>query len=86
MAASGPIGFGKGPHDAMKTGLWASPAHLAPRSHLNPISPLWGSGLATLVSVVPVRASPLGLGSSEGKAAPWPPLVRLALGRGGTVR
>ena len=72
MASSGPIGFGKGPHGAMKTGLWASPAHLTPRSHLNPISPLGFWSGDSVVSEGPARR--LGLGSSEGKAAPWPPL------------
>ena len=31
--------LGKRPHDAMKTGLWASPASLAPQSHPNPSWP-----------------------------------------------
>ena len=68
----------------MKTGLWASPAHLTPRRHPNPISPLGFWSGDSVVSKGPARR--LGLGSSEGKAAPWPPLVRLALGRGRIVR
>ena len=46
----------------------------------------WGSGLATLVSSLVCGRVELGLGLGEGKAAPWPPPVELALGRGLTVR
>ena len=36
VATSGRLGFGKGPHGAMKTGLWASADYLGPQSHPNP--------------------------------------------------
>ena len=40
VATSGPLGFGKGHHGAMETGLWASPTYLAPQSYPNPSWPL----------------------------------------------
>ena len=36
VATSGQLGFGKGPHGAMTTGLWASADYLGPQSHPQP--------------------------------------------------
>ena len=63
VATSGRLGFGKVPHGAMKTGLWASADYLGRRSHPSPSWPLgfcpgspahlwWWRGIAIRLGLV----------------------------------
>ena len=84
VVASRLIGFEKGPHGAMKTGLWASADYLPPQSHPNPSWPLgFWTGKPQIVS--DGRGS-YRVRSDRVKASPLLPPVGLALGRGLMVR
>ena len=65
VATSSRLGFGKGPHGAMKTGLWASADYLGPQSHPNPS---WRLGFwPGRPAVFAGGAVAIGLGLVEGR-------------------